>query len=54
MAKVRLEYIDVLPICPYCEKELETIQAIHKGIMSRTIIYICPHCRKVLSIGYDV
>lgn len=40
-----------IPICPYCEKQLTTIEKINKGILDLSVIYLCPHCKKVLGIG---
>lgn len=53
MAKIEFENIDILPLCSHCERELDKIYRVHKGIFSTTVVYICPHCRKILSIGYE-
>lgn len=53
MAKISIVDVYKIPLCPYCEKELDTIERINKGFFTSTVIYICPHCNKVLSIGYD-
>lgn len=51
------EYIDTdsTPVCPYCNRELTKIERIAAGwnILSRyiNVAYLCPHCKKVLSIG---
>ena len=45
---------DRKPICPYCEKEIDEIQYIEqKGLlhMSRMMLFVCPHCMKVLGGG---
>lgn len=53
MAKVELIEVDVLPICPHCSKELDVIACIVKGFFAISKIYICPHYRRILSIGYS-
>lgn len=45
-----------LPICPYCEMELNSIsQSPAKGWwdggLAGVMVFSCPHCRKVLSVG---
>lgn len=45
---------DITPICPYCEKELDTIYYKSKGvsiIVGKNCLYFCPHCHKVLGMG---
>ena len=51
MAKVKMVDVeDKYPVCPYCNKDMETIERIKTGVLSSTAIYICPHCRKLLKI----
>ncbi len=44
---------DVLPICPHCHKELETLWIKTKGlgIIEQKQIILCPHCRAFLGYG---
>ena len=45
---------DLTPVCPHCDKELESIFVKSKGlglIEGKNTIYFCPHCRKVLGFG---
>ncbi|MFH1700227.1 MAG: hypothetical protein ABIE07_06535 [Candidatus Zixiibacteriota bacterium] len=45
---------DLLPKCPFCEKEINQLFSKSKGIPwieGKNIIYFCPHCLKVLGIG---
>lgn len=37
------------PICPYCVKEITGVEWFHQEI-ANIRIFICPHCRKILSI----
>jgi len=45
---------DIAPICPHCEKELDSVCLRHleSSILSRRSIYFCPHCRKVLGVSH--
>lgn len=61
---------DIKPICPYCEKEIDsdyfvgrggamnqkvTFQLYRRmGISFFTNVFFCPHCRKILSISRSV
>lgn len=40
------------PVCPYCEKELNTIKDFrsHLKFMSNMHVFSCPFCNKVLGI----
>lgn len=45
---------DLTPICPYCETELKDIYYQEKGpgfLASKTVVYFCPHCNKVLGVA---
>lgn len=53
MSNVKIINTDTVPKCPYCEKSLEIIERTHAGILGSTVVYICPHCRKLLSIGVN-
>ncbi len=53
MSNIQIEETSEKPKCPYCEKELSVIQKISHGIIERHAVYICPHCKKVLSVGFN-
>ena len=53
MSKIKIVDTDTIPKCPYCEKELETIERAYTGMLSSNVIYICPHCKKLLSVGVN-
>jgi len=40
------------PLCPYCEKELDTIKDYrsHFKFMSNLHVFACPHCKKALNV----
>lgn len=54
MPKIKIVDVNILPICPHCGKELDRIERLYKGIISATIVYMCPYCKKVLSIGNNL
>lgn len=54
--KIHFVYVDekqVLPRCPYCKEDLNEICIINKGLIEQKPIYLCPHCRTLLGIGYN-
>jgi hypothetical protein len=51
MAKIEFYEGDVLPLCTHCEEELDSIACVSIGFLTQTVVYVCPYCRKVLSIG---
>lgn len=53
MPKIKIVKVDTLPLCPHCEKQLSTIEKIDNGFFHKNVIYICPYCKKIISIGYD-
>lgn len=53
MIKIKIVESNTKPKCPYCEKELDCIEVIDKGFFEQTMIYTCPFCKKILSIGYN-
>lgn len=44
---------NVVPRCPYCKAQLETIWVISKGrgIVEQKRILVCPHCESFLGYG---
>jgi transposase-like protein len=54
MAKnVNIIEIDDIPKCPYCERDLDEIGKVARGVFAATNVYICPHCKKVLGVGIN-
>ena len=53
MVTIEIQKVDEDPICPYCEKKIDTIVAVSKGSMTKHMVYICPKCKKILSIGFN-
>ena len=45
---------DFRPVCPHCERELDSLLArqLAASVLSRRIVYCCPHCRKVLGVSH--
>ncbi len=45
---------DLAPICPFCGAELTEVYRHGVGFPlgeGRTLVYFCPHCRKVLGFA---
>jgi len=51
MKKIQIVQTDELPQCPYCDRELDVIEKTTKGFIEKNIVYRCPYCKKLLSIG---
>ena len=45
---------DFLPVCPHCEKEMDELLALRlaTSVLSKGLLYCCPHCRKVLGVSH--
>lgn len=47
---------DLTAVCPHCSHEITEVYARRKGapyIEGRTLMFFCPHCRKVLGFGKE-
>lgn len=54
MPKIEFTETEELPVCPYCEKELGTVNVNRTGFwIERQKVYQCPYCRKVLGVAFD-
>jgi len=54
--KVKVEWVNEFPLCPYCEKELDKIEATFKLTFIRLrshVLYRCPYCKKLIGAGSD-
>lgn len=42
------------PICPHCEQPMEQLLArkLSSSLLSKRLIYCCPHCRKSLGVTH--
>lgn len=48
-----VEKKEVRPLCPYCNKELETLWFRElKSTFGKRYIYFCPECKKVLGVSH--
>jgi len=58
MADVPFNFVkreDLAPVCPHCGEELTEVFTKDKGvalIQGTSVVYFCPHCRKVLGFGH--
>lgn len=49
-----IDRADLTPVCPHCEMELDQVFRRGSGVplgQGRTLVYFCPHCRKVLGFA---
>jgi uncharacterized protein YbaR (Trm112 family) len=47
------EHLAVLPICPHCKAELQTVAYRElRGILGKRFIYFCPNCRSALGVSH--
>jgi len=47
------ERVDLLPVCPHCKGELNSIS--HRelsGMLGKRYVYFCPNCRSVLGVSH--
>jgi len=55
MSKIKLDVVETeqLPVCPYCEKELNSIcvNSRQRSLMECQKAMFCPYCRKLLGIS---
>ena len=54
MPEIKVVEADEVPVCPYCEKELDEVHVNTKqrSLVERHSICFCPHCRKVLGVAF--
>ena len=53
MVDIEIVETDAMPKCPHCTKEIDTIEKINHGEFEKHVVYICPECKTILSIGYN-
>ena len=52
--KIKIEWVDEFPLCPYCTKSLDRVEATSKNVLFTShVMYRCPYCKKLLSTGLD-
>ena len=54
MAKVKkVQFVEAesLPVCQFCNEELDTIARSSKGFMTTSTVYSCPYCKAVLAVS---
>ena len=47
---------DLVPLCSFCARELLEVFVRRRGaalFQGRTVVFFCPHCRKVLGVGQE-
>ena len=48
---VRIEKNDLTPVCPHCEKDVDTLVEVKRGWFSINRVFCCPHCRKIVGMA---
>jgi len=48
---VKIEKKDIVPICPFCEKEVNKLVEVKRGWFSINNVFCCPHCKKIIGIS---
>ena len=51
-----VERDDETPVCPHCNLDLREIHVQKRGVpifQGRTVVFFCPHCKKVLGFGQE-
>lgn len=58
MSKLKIRDVDVTtewaPRCPHCKREVRELLRIMKGIIFQSVVFVCPHCNSILSVGANV
>jgi len=49
----KVVYPNYKPICPHCSKSLDNILLIENFGSENHNVYFCPHCHKIVGMGYD-
>ena len=48
---VKIDSEKIVPICPYCEQEVERLIEVKRGLFTTNKVFCCPHCRKILGLS---
>ena len=51
-----VERTDLAPLCPHCGEALAEVYSRGTGVplgAGKTVVFFCPHCRKVLGFGQE-
>lgn len=47
---VKIEEKDIVPVCPHCKKEMETVVTVKRKFTSLIHMFCCPHCKALLGM----
>ena len=53
MSSIQITEADEKILCPHCDKEITEIGKKTIGMIEKHVVYFCPDCKKLLSIGYN-
>ena len=48
---VKIDVEEIVPVCPFCEEELERLIEVKRGWFAINRVYCCPHCRKIVGVA---
>ena len=47
---VEIKKEDITPVCPHCEKKIETLVEVRRGMFSISRVFCCPRCHKIVGM----
>jgi len=42
---------DIVPVCPFREKQLEKLIEVRRGWFITNRVFCCPHCHKIVGLS---
>ena len=42
---------EITPVYPYCEREVEKLVEVNRGLFSINRVFCCPHCHKIVGMS---
>ena len=48
---MKIEIEDIKPICPHCEKKLDQLVEVKRGLFKINRVFCCPECHKILGLA---
>jgi hypothetical protein len=48
---MKIEKQEIIPICPFCEREVEKLIEVKRGWFAINRVFCCPLCKKIVGIS---
>jgi hypothetical protein len=48
---MKIDREDIVPVCPFCEEEVDKLIEVKRGWYAMNRVFVCPHCRKIVGIA---